>query len=237
MTQGFTTQVVSDGVWHIEDTRGGVIYLIAGSERALLIDTGWGTGDLAAHVATLTPLPFLVVNTHAHRDHVGGNSQFSEVYVHTRDLPLMPDSGARLIPVHDGYLFDLGERPVRVIGVTGHTPGSICLLDEVSRTLFTGDSPRPGPIWLHVPTAVSVHALYAGMLRLRSLWGEFDTIAPSHGLTRLFFSPAVMRTLSGSSSRGGRFALTDATTDSISSLSAKSFCFARTAIASLREQP
>lgn len=181
MTQGFTTQVVSDGVWHIEDARGGVMYLVAGSERALLIDTGWGTGDLAAHAATLTPLPLLVVSTHAHRDHVSGNNQFSEVYVHTRDLPLMPDTDARLIPVHDGYVFDLGERPVRVIGVPGHTPGSICLLDEASRILFTGDSPRPGPIWLHVPTALTVHAFHPGIRRLHALSGEFDVIAPSHG--------------------------------------------------------
>jgi enterochelin esterase-like enzyme/glyoxylase-like metal-dependent hydrolase (beta-lactamase superfamily II) len=181
MTQDFTTQTVSDGVWHIEDSRGAVMYLIAGSERALLIDTGWGVGDLAAHVATLAPLPLLVVNTHGHRDHVTGNGQFAEVYLHTRDLHLVPSADTRLVPVHDGYVFDLGGRPVRVIGVPGHSPGSICLLDERSRILFTGDSPRPGPTWLHVPTALTVYAFRNSMRRLRALSSDFDTIAPSHG--------------------------------------------------------
>ncbi len=57
MSEEFTVQAVADGVWYIEDGRGGVMYLVAGAERALLIDTGWGTGDLPAHVAMLTSLP------------------------------------------------------------------------------------------------------------------------------------------------------------------------------------
>ena len=64
MTDTFTTKAISDGAWHIQDAQGGVMYLVAGQERALLIDTGWGVGDLPAHVATLTSLPLWVVTTH-----------------------------------------------------------------------------------------------------------------------------------------------------------------------------
>jgi len=189
MTEGFTTQSVAKGVWHIEDSRGGVMYLVAGAERALLIDTGWGADaplagsgrSLAELVATLTPLPVEVVNTHAHPDHMGGNGQFPQVYIHTNDLPQAQDSGTTLIAIYDGYRFDLGQRQVRVIGVPGHTPGSICLLDSQTRTLFSGDSPRPGPIWLHVGTALSVQEFSFGLQRLRTFAGDFDVIAPSHG--------------------------------------------------------
>ena len=181
MTEEFKTQSVARGVWHIEDSRGGVMYLVAGEERALLIDTGWGTGDLPALVATLTPLPVMVVNTHAHPDHMGGNRQFPQVYIHLNDLPQAQDSGAALVAVYDGYQWDLGRRQIRVIGVPGHTPGSICLLDRETRILFSGDSPRPGPIWLHVGTALSVQEFGTGLQRLRAFAGEFDTIAPSHG--------------------------------------------------------
>lgn len=181
MTNEFKTQVIADGVWHIEDSRGGVMYLVAGQERALLIDTGWGTGDLPRLVATLTPLPVLVVNTHGHRDHTSGNGQFPQVYIHTRDLSLAQESGARLVAIYDGYRFDLGGRDIRVIGVPGHTPGSIGLLDRQARILFSGDSPRPGPIWLHLETSLTVQEFYHGLLRLRAFAGEFDVIAPSHG--------------------------------------------------------
>lgn len=181
MAAEFTTRVVADGVWYIQDSQGGVMYLVAGQERALLVDTGWGTGDLAAHVATLTSLPVLVVNTHGHRDHTSGNGQFGEVYLHTADLPLVQESNTRLIPIYDGYVFHLGERDIRVIGVPGHSPGSICLLDPKARLLFTGDSPRPGPIWLHLETSLTVHAFHSSMLRLKTFAGDLDVIAPSHG--------------------------------------------------------
>ena len=181
MTDGFTTKAVADGVWFIQDSRGGVMYLVAGQERALLIDTGWGTGDLPTHIRTLTPLPVLVVNTHGHRDHTSGNGQFSEVHIHTADLSLVQESDTGLIPIYDGYVFDLGDHEVRVIGVPGHSPGSICLLDRAARVLFSGDSPRPGPIWLHLETSLTVQAFHRSLSRLRTFAGDFDVIAPSHG--------------------------------------------------------
>jgi glyoxylase-like metal-dependent hydrolase (beta-lactamase superfamily II) len=61
------------------------MYLVSGKERCLLIDTGWGVGDLPTLVASLTSLPPTVVNTHGHPDHVFGNGQFAQVYVHVAD--------------------------------------------------------------------------------------------------------------------------------------------------------
>ncbi len=181
MTTSFMTQTVTDGIWHIRDERGGVMYLVAGTERALLIDTGFGEGDLPAHLATLTELPIAVVNTHYHMDHTGGNKHFAEVYIHTEDAPLVQEPSTKLIPIYDGYTFDLGGRALRVISTPGHTPGSICLLDKADRILFTGDSPRPGAVWLHLPTSLTVQAFFTAMLRLRTFAADFDTLAPSHG--------------------------------------------------------
>lgn len=181
MTAPFTTQPVTDGVWHIKDERGGVMYLVAGTERALLIDTGFGEDDLPAHIATLTDLPVSVVNTHFHGDHTLGNKHFAEVYIHTEDAPLVQEPSAELLPIYDGYTFDLGGRELRVVATPGHTPGSICLLDISDRILFTGDSPRPGAVWLHLPTSLTVQAFFTGMVRLRTFATEFDTLAPAHG--------------------------------------------------------
>ncbi|QMT01483.1 MBL fold metallo-hydrolase [Gordonia jinghuaiqii] len=48
-------------------------YLIVGAERALLFDTGLGIGNIHAQVRRITDLPLVVVNSHHHFDHRGGN--------------------------------------------------------------------------------------------------------------------------------------------------------------------
>jgi glyoxylase-like metal-dependent hydrolase (beta-lactamase superfamily II) len=87
----FTTRQLDARTWAIDDRGEDLIYLLCGEEQALLIDTGWGVGDLPALVASLLdtrakgPLPLTVVNTHGHPDHTYGNGQFSEVYVSPAD--------------------------------------------------------------------------------------------------------------------------------------------------------
>jgi glyoxylase-like metal-dependent hydrolase (beta-lactamase superfamily II) len=55
-------------------------YLIVGDKRALLFDSGLGIGNIGGIVRQLTSLPVLVLNSHTHFDHVGGNSEFSTIY-------------------------------------------------------------------------------------------------------------------------------------------------------------
>lgn len=61
-----------------------ISYLILGDKRAVLFDTGLGIGNIRSVVARLTPLPIVVINSHTHFDHVGGNAEFHEVW--NRDL-------------------------------------------------------------------------------------------------------------------------------------------------------
>jgi glyoxylase-like metal-dependent hydrolase (beta-lactamase superfamily II) len=60
-------------------------YLIAGSERAVLFDTGMGIGNIRTEVERLTHLPVVVVNSHGHYDHVGDNHRFAEVWAFDDD--------------------------------------------------------------------------------------------------------------------------------------------------------
>jgi glyoxylase-like metal-dependent hydrolase (beta-lactamase superfamily II) len=57
-----------------------ISYLIVGEKRALLFDTGMGISDIKKVTAELTRLPIVVLNSHTHNDHVGGNWQFDTVY-------------------------------------------------------------------------------------------------------------------------------------------------------------
>jgi glyoxylase-like metal-dependent hydrolase (beta-lactamase superfamily II) len=57
-----------------------ISYLILGQKRALLFDTGMGISDIKKVTAELTHLPIVVVNSHTHNDHVGGNWEFAPIY-------------------------------------------------------------------------------------------------------------------------------------------------------------
>ena len=57
-----------------------ISYLIVGTKQALLFDTGMGIGNIKAIAARLTSRPIVVLNSHTHDDHVGGNWQFPFIY-------------------------------------------------------------------------------------------------------------------------------------------------------------
>ena len=78
-----------DGYIRIGSPEAVYCYLIIGEEKALLIDTGYGFGDLRSAVKELTSLPLVIVNTHGHCDHVGGNAQFDEpCLIHPKEMEL-----------------------------------------------------------------------------------------------------------------------------------------------------
>jgi glyoxylase-like metal-dependent hydrolase (beta-lactamase superfamily II) len=60
-------------------------FLILGDNQALLFDTGLGIGDMRRVVEQLTDLDIIVLNSHTHYDHIGGNHQFETIY--GRDTP------------------------------------------------------------------------------------------------------------------------------------------------------
>lgn len=67
-----------------------------GTEKALLLDTGWGTGQLKKVVREITDKPLIVVNSHGHIDHVNGNMQFDEpIYIHPADVELCKAHSSR----------------------------------------------------------------------------------------------------------------------------------------------
>lgn len=84
----FRNYRVTENIYHIEDPLGVFVTLIVGKTGALLFDTSYGIFDLKNYIAGITCLPLTVVNSHGHLDHVCGNYQFDEIYIHREDIPL-----------------------------------------------------------------------------------------------------------------------------------------------------
>lgn len=86
------------------------LYLIIGPEKAMLIDTGFGAGNLKGLCNQLSGgKELVVVNTHPHVDHALGNCQFDRVYCHEYAVPTLQKLNR---PQAWDYLFDKTGKPI-----------------------------------------------------------------------------------------------------------------------------
>ncbi|MBQ8830104.1 MAG: MBL fold metallo-hydrolase [Oscillospiraceae bacterium] len=160
---------VNEHITRIFDISKTIIYLVEGTERALVIDTGSGIGDLKAYIETLTELPITVCVTHGHVDHVSGAGWFDEVYLNEKDWALAREHAVneikrgytasvigdkvdeigeehyspdckKFLPMEDGHVFDLGGITVEMLDAKGHTQGMMCPLVREDRVIVFGDA-------------------------------------------------------------------------------------------------
>jgi glyoxylase-like metal-dependent hydrolase (beta-lactamase superfamily II) len=82
--------------------------------------------------------------------------------------------------VENGHIFDLGGRSLEVVSIPGHSPGSICLLDRQTRSLFSGDSIHSGTVWLHLKHSLPLGQFRTNLERVRAFGAEFDHFFPAH---------------------------------------------------------
>lgn len=179
------------------------MYLLEGEEKALLLDTGWGAGNLRSYVEKLTGKPVMVVNTHGHLDHSGGNGEWEEVWMlpgaetdlctlakSPFDMSKAPFPNYRKNLLTDGQVIDLGGRQITVLDISAHSNGSAALLDPKNHLLFVGDELEASQVLLYEtyskvprPPFILEQRLRAhrrNMLRLRELYGQWTTILPAH---------------------------------------------------------
>jgi glyoxylase-like metal-dependent hydrolase (beta-lactamase superfamily II) len=84
---------IAPGVYCLAEPSHVNSFLVVGTERAALIDTGLAVGDLAGCVRSITKLPIVAVNTHYHHDHTGNNWRFDDIAIHERGVqPLSVDT-------------------------------------------------------------------------------------------------------------------------------------------------
>lgn len=145
-------------IWDVSRT---AMYLVAGSEAALLIDTGVGVGSLKSVVESITDKPVSVLLTHGHVDHAMGTGEFEKVYLHPADIPIY--MGHSIMPVRQGYVAGAamsGADPQAIAQVQECDylatkaaedmlplePGSVFSLGDISVEVFAAPGHTPGSV-------------------------------------------------------------------------------------------
>ena len=120
------------------------LYLVEGSDRAVLIDAGTYIPGLDTIVAKITQKPVTLLLTHGHGDHVGGAGSFPEVYLCEADKQLFSwnvrSYNGEIKLLTEGQIIDLGGRKLEVVFTPGHTQGSVTFFDKANHYGFSGDA-------------------------------------------------------------------------------------------------
>lgn len=183
-------------------------YLIVGEKKAVLLDTGWGYGDLKAVVESLTDLPVTVILSHGHVDHNGASSQFEEVFLNEKDFAMnalhnqiayrkavmlthvpadfqedttqwQPARTAPYTQLTSEMSFDLGGLTILPFDLPGHSPGSmVFILPEIRIAIFDDALSHPTVMFLEDSTKIQVH--YNAMLAFSPYSDLYDRVLVNH---------------------------------------------------------
>lgn len=196
---------ITDNILRIEGVLREYVYLVIGTERALLIDTGCGAGNIKEYVKTLTDLPLTVLVTHGHFDHLGGGYRFGEIYIGRKETKVtaihyearqvwreLNENGIQVAfrdmteigPIkyhwlYDGMFFDLGDTVAECIVCPGHTAETYAVLLKKERILLIGDACH-SITYLFFGNSYTVRAYKEKLLHLKQREGEWDRLLLSH---------------------------------------------------------
>lgn len=204
----FTSEQLTPRVTRIRDILGVALYLVEGEERACVIDTGHGLGNVRAYVETLTDRPTFVVLTHGHIDHANGAALWDEVYLNpldlevyrehsaiemrrehfeaeeaTREIPVSEYNPIRtkpFLPLRDQQTFDLGGITLEAIAAPGHTPGMMMVLIREERMILFGDGCGL-EVLMCFPSSSPISSYLKVLQSLKRYEPQYDRILRNHG--------------------------------------------------------
>ncbi|MDR0887863.1 MAG: MBL fold metallo-hydrolase [Candidatus Methanoplasma sp.] len=179
------------------------IFLVIG-KRTILVDAGTGedSGSVIGQIKQILGDRALdqIVLTHMHYDHVGGVEKIvdtfgCDIFAGRGDARALEDGdpnyilssdfGSSVNPMElteliEGDVIDIGEHRLRVIETPGHTAGSICLYDEITKSLLSGDTVFNGGVGrMDFPTG-SRKDMAVSLRKLSNI--EISTLYPGHGI-------------------------------------------------------
>jgi glyoxylase-like metal-dependent hydrolase (beta-lactamase superfamily II) len=146
----FQSWKLAEGVWRVVSS-GDYSYLVEGDDEAVVIDSGYGAGNIREYMETLVGKPVRrIANTHYHFDHTANNSYFEMAYMSQDTVPLAtipyPSFEGITFPrdypitvLQNGDTIPLKGRDLQAFLIPDHAVGSMAFLDRKGRILFSGD--------------------------------------------------------------------------------------------------
>lgn len=185
---------------------GGNMALLFGEDGALLVDSGYRqlAEKTAAAVKAVTDKPIrLVVNTHWHFDHVGGNEPLAKVgaiivahenvrkqmsadrhiTVIDEDVPAAPPGALPTVTFEESLTIHWGDEEVRIIRVPhAHTDGDSMVFFSKANVLHMGDAWFNGMYtFMDANAGGSLDGVVKAFDTALTLIDEKTVIIPGHG--------------------------------------------------------
>lgn len=168
------------------------------TQEALVVDPGDEAERILKRLHARGLQLKLVVNTHGHFDHVGGNRPLveesgAELLLHQADLPVLRRArehaalyGMSVTPSPEparllagGEILAVGELRLQVLHTPGHSPGGICLFGDGH--LFVGDTLFAGSVGRTDLPGGDHDTLIEGIRRQLLVLPDTTVVHPGHG--------------------------------------------------------
>jgi glyoxylase-like metal-dependent hydrolase (beta-lactamase superfamily II) len=198
------TVELAPNIWRIMPPGpSGNVYVVRGRLKNVMIDTGLHqTFDYVAqelgHIGMIPEDIHLVINTHEHFDHIGGNPflrktamiaahrsaatkiELQDEYVtHMKENRQLSDDYSINIWLENRALFDVGDYKLKILHTPGHTSGSIIIYEPFKHFMFTGDTVVKGEYLPPMLESGSASEFVNSIERLQTL--KIKVIYPGHG--------------------------------------------------------
>ncbi len=127
------------------------------THTAALIDPGWDDPTILKAISNRQADLKIIINTHAHFDHIGGNAAAvretgASLALHEAELPILRENGGAaqwFIPLEPSpepdrllvpdEILKIGTLQLKVLFTPGHSPGHVSLYEEKYKAIFDGD--------------------------------------------------------------------------------------------------
>jgi len=186
------------------------MYLLEGRDSSLLIDAGFGMGNLRDFVKSLTSKPLIIVNTHFHPDHTGGDYEFPFVCIGAKDMEfaksfLDPKVTQQMTSqiLHGTTIADSLKFPESQVQKTTLIPvndNHVFKLGDRNVQVISVPGHTPGSLflldvknktlytgdnmqttWIFSKESLSVETYMHSLEKLNSIKGKYTTLFPGHG--------------------------------------------------------